>query len=206
LAPHLARFGRDPLNGNADWWFLKHRDYGALIASFTRRIRTKTDAFLHYLNTREWDLFMGIYSDAHDTAHMCWHLHSPTSPSFDAEGQQRWGDPITQVYREVDAGIGRLLAALRPDDVVLFFAGLGIQDLRTPGHVFDRILDALDSGRRLQDGTVNRGAIYRLRTSILRRVLPDSLRRRAGGMLSFVTERSDARRRRGQRFFAMPCE
>jgi predicted AlkP superfamily phosphohydrolase/phosphomutase len=206
LAPHLDRFGRDPLNGNADIWILKHRDYGALIASFLQRIRTKTDAILHYLTTREWDLFMAVYSDSHDAAHMCWHLHSPTSANFDAEGQARWGDPIAQVYREIDAGIGRLLPALRPDDVVLFFAGLGIQDLRTPGQVFDRILDALESGQRLQDGTVNRGAVYKLRTSLLRRLLPDWLRRQAGGLLSFITERADAKRRQNRRFFTMPCE
>lgn len=206
LAPHLERFGRDPLNGNSDLWFLKHRDYGALIASFAQRIRTKTDALLHYMTTREWDLFMAVYSDPHDAAHICWHLHSPTSASFDAEGQARWGDPMAQVYREIDAGIGRLLPVLRPDDVVLFFAGLGIQDLRTPGHVFERILNALESGQRLQDGTVNRGAVYKLRTSMLRRVLPDRLRRQAGGLLSFFTERADAKRRQGRRFFAMPCE
>lgn len=206
LAPHLARFGRDPLNGNSDLWFLKHRDYGALIESFGQRIRTKTDALLHYLTTRDWDLFMAVYSDPHDAAHMCWHLHSPTSASFDAEGQARWGDPMAKVYREIDAGIGRLLAALRPDDVVLFFAGLGIQDLRTPGHVFERILNALESGQRLQEGTVERGAIYKLRTSVLRRILPDGLRRKAGGLLSFFTERADAKRRQGRRFFAMPCE
>lgn len=200
-----AAFGADPFDGMADHWLSKHEDLGELVRLLSQRVEMKTRAVEHYLQTQPWDVFMTAYADPHDVSHLCWHLHDDTSKLHDAQQARALGDPVKRIYSEIDRDLGRLLAHLSPADTVVFFAGLGFQNLYSIADLFDRLLRRLD-GEAASGPQRPPGRAQALRQSALRKVLPNRVRHIAGRLLFRATERLSADDRRRRRFFALPCE
>ncbi len=75
------------------------------------------------LRVRSWDLFTAVYSGSHCAGHQLWPMHAddPRRPSEIATL-----DSIERVYRALDAGLGRLLAAL-DGCTVIAYASHGIR-------------------------------------------------------------------------------
>jgi predicted AlkP superfamily phosphohydrolase/phosphomutase len=203
----MRRFGPDPFDGNADDWYLKHRDPKKLLELMRSRMKSKTKAIVTLMNEQSFDLFMGAYADSHDIAHLCWNLHDPAAPRFDAELAAELGDPVLAIYREFDDSVGEILNQLTNDDVVVFFAGLGFQNLYSVGNAFEEILARLDPGEKNAPVPSIRGKrLSALRNSFLRKLLPNSVRRLAGKGLLRMTERAAGDARHGMHFFTLPCE
>jgi len=100
-------------------------------------------AFLEaLLREHPWDLFLAVFHDAHDIGHMTWHLHDPAHPRHDATLAAAAGDPVLDVYRALDAAIGRLRAAAG-DALFVVYGNVGMGEERTGSHFLDDILRRL---------------------------------------------------------------
>jgi predicted AlkP superfamily phosphohydrolase/phosphomutase len=91
-----------------------------------RGVATKTEVCLELYRRERWDLFAAVYSESHCAGHQCYHLHDPRHFRHDPALARRLGDPILDVYRAIDAGLGRLLAETDGDTTVLVFASHGL--------------------------------------------------------------------------------
>jgi predicted AlkP superfamily phosphohydrolase/phosphomutase len=83
------------------------------------------------LEKDDWDLLVAVSTATDRVAHMFHRLIDRESPRYDAALAARYGDAIEKTYRRMDDLVGRVLAKLRPDDVVLVLSDHGF-------HAYDR--------------------------------------------------------------------
>ncbi len=76
--------------------------------SLLREIARKEALCAWLLGTRAWDLFMVVLGESDTAAHHFWHLHDEGSPRRPAGGRHPQADTLREVYRRLDATVGRL--------------------------------------------------------------------------------------------------
>ena len=147
----VSRFGGDPVgdsfvNERTPAEFLDFRD------RLIRRLRAKSDMACHYLASNQWDLFITVLDETHSVGHQCWHLHDPAHPLHDRQLEAELGDPIKDVYVEVDRALGRILEHADDDTTVLFLTDLGMGPACDGTLVLDEILRRIE-GRAPSSGS-----------------------------------------------------
>jgi predicted AlkP superfamily phosphohydrolase/phosphomutase len=148
-AETVARFGRDPV-GNCNGARASASDYRALRDALVARAGTKAALSLHWLEQGGWDGFFTTFAESHCVGHQCWNLHDPAHPRHDARVAAAVGDPIRDVYRAIDAGIGALLARAGDEATVIVLASHGMGPHYDATFLLDEILRRLemDPGRQ----------------------------------------------------------
>ncbi|RME60600.1 hypothetical protein D6779_01890 [Candidatus Parcubacteria bacterium] len=79
-----------------------------------REIEQREQLCLHYLETREWDLFSVVFMATDEVQHAYWHLMEAQHPQY--------GNAILQIYQRVDEAIGQIIATLEkiPGEKTIF--------------------------------------------------------------------------------------
>ena len=161
------------------------------------------------LREEEWDLFVAVFGESHAVGHQQWHLHDESHPRFDPGVRDAaGGDPLLQVYREIDSAVGRIFAAAPADSTLLVHLSHGMASHFDGTHLLDELLLRLEQAEA--PATAARAA-HSLRSAAkpllppLRR-LADRLALPAGVRTPLAQllrgDRPGARARR--RFFAAP--
>jgi predicted AlkP superfamily phosphohydrolase/phosphomutase len=75
--------------------------------------------FLHELEKRDWDLFIGVFTDTDRAAHMFWRFIDPLSPFYNSPDAQKYGDAIAWTYRHMDDFVGKVMDHYLDDQTVL---------------------------------------------------------------------------------------
>lgn len=161
------------------------------------------------LREESWDLFVAVFGESHAVGHQQWHLHDTSHPRFDAAARDAaGGDPLLQVYRQIDVAVGRILAAAPAEATLLVHLSHGMAAHFDGTHLLDEVLLRLE-----QAGAPDRapGVAERARRALkplvpaLRRLtdrlaLPPALRTPVAQLLRGDGPAARARRR----FFAAP--
>ena len=138
----VATFGRDPV-GLCD-------SYGAtgkfeqLRDRLLERVAKKEAMLTHFLKKGRWDLLVGIFSECHCAGHHFWHLHDVAHPKHDPQLVAALGNPLRDVYRAVDAALGRLIAMVGSDVHVLVYSSHGMGPHYDGTFLLDEVLRRLD--------------------------------------------------------------
>src|ERR1700730_17542379 len=69
----------------------------------------------HYLAAEWWDLFIARFKEGHCAGHSLWNFANESHPEFDEARSERLGWPVEQIFRDLDAAIGDLVAAAEPE-------------------------------------------------------------------------------------------
>jgi len=112
-----------------------------------KRVEKRLEMAEHYLATEEWDFFEMVYSEPHCIGHHAWHLHDRGHPDYDQEAVDRIGSPILDVYKAIDAHLGRIRDAIGPDAVMMVYCSHGMGVDYSGTHLLDRMLTVLDGKR-----------------------------------------------------------
>ena len=91
-------------------------------ANLRTSVARKRAAALHYLASEPWDLFIVAFKEAHCAGHHLWDLSDPRHPGFDAARNERLGDPLRTIFRDLDAAVGDLVSAAGPEAAVAVFS------------------------------------------------------------------------------------
>jgi len=78
-----------------------------------------------FLADRRYRLLMFVVSMNDYFQHRFWSLHDPTAPTYDPREAAEHGDVIAEFYRRQDASLGRLIAQLDEDDLVILLSDHG---------------------------------------------------------------------------------
>lgn len=94
-------------------------------------IQEKTDIACHLLQEEPWDFFMVVFGEADTASHHFWPLEDEQSPRRTADTTEPQ-HPIRSIYENLDATVGRMVAAAGEDTLVLIvsdhgFGGAGIE-------------------------------------------------------------------------------
>jgi predicted AlkP superfamily phosphohydrolase/phosphomutase len=135
----VAKFGEHPCRGNCDA-DRGPADHVAFRDALIRGIERKTELTRHFLRQGGWDIFLQVFTESHCIGHQAWHIHDPTHPWHRPEEARVIGDPIKDVYRAIDRGMGEILADVGDDTIVVFLAGHGMGPKFQAQFMLERIL------------------------------------------------------------------
>jgi predicted AlkP superfamily phosphohydrolase/phosphomutase len=172
----MAKYGEDPLEGNFD---RKLFNAGAKSIPSWRdmiieRVRKKTALSREIYKRESWNLFMTTYGEPHDVGHAFWHLHDAHHPDHIT----KWaalGDPIKDVYVEIDNAIGEWAKLAGNHSHLVVFSGPGMGPNYTANGALDELLIRIE--RHIDSGKAGPDLLYWTRQAY-RKVVPQNIRLR----------------------------
>ncbi|MGC9332561.1 MAG: alkaline phosphatase family protein, partial [Anaerolineae bacterium] len=134
----------------------------------TASVENRTQAALYLMRNKPWDLFTVVYWDTDMVQHETWRLMDPTHPRHDPAEAAAHRQRVLDFHRKVDADVGRLLAEIDPETLVVVMSDHGFG----PVHSFFLTNNWLASLGLLQfkrnPGTRIKQALFRLGYTPLR--------------------------------------
>jgi predicted AlkP superfamily phosphohydrolase/phosphomutase len=219
----VDRFGRPPVAGldhdqarqfsPCDWLhggpFLP-RDPAhtrALVRDLRAGLEMKAAASRSYLESGAWDLFTVVLGESHCAGHQFWHLHDRRHPYF-TPSDAVLGDPLEEIYEQLDGVLADLIAAAGPDANVLVWLSHGMGPLYSATHLLDEVLARLESADSTRSARTIRAAKAAWHAT------PTRARRALGPLIARAARRRHVgedhtidvgpSERTGQRFYAFP--
>jgi predicted AlkP superfamily phosphohydrolase/phosphomutase len=119
----LAELGEFQLSPNERYRSTNHLD--RFLDDLTASVENRTQAALYLMRTKPWDLFTVVYWDTDMVQHETWRLLDPTHPRHDATEAAACRDKILGFHRKVDADVGRLLAEVDSDTLIMVMSDHG---------------------------------------------------------------------------------
>ena len=145
------------------------------------RVARKDALFRELLGRERWDLFVGVFHEAHDVGHMCWHLHDPATEQYDPKLAAEVGDPVRAVYSAIDESLGRLLNVIDPTATLIVYLSHGMGIEHTATRFFDEILQTLETAYESPQGAASRRHWTEYVAPVYRTLVPLGVRRRLAG-------------------------
>ena len=109
-----------------------------------QRIRHKGEVACRTLASQPWALFAAGIDEAHCGGHQLWHLHDSTHPRHVPELTAAFGDPIKDLYVEIDRTFGRLLDLVDSNTRVLFVSTHGMGPAFDGNAILDEVLRRIE--------------------------------------------------------------
>lgn len=160
----IERFGHHPAKPSCDSYERSPNDFRRFKNQLIRGVNKKCELTVHYLTKGSWDFFAQVFTEGHCVGHQCWHLHDPTHPNYDRKISALTGDPVLEVYRAIDAAIGKILAHIDESTLVFFLATHRMAHNIGGSFLLVEILERLDLLKRKpmsrapkQQGLIKRG-------------------------------------------------
>lgn len=132
------------------------------------------------LGEQPFDLAWLTFCAAHVAGHQFWDLSQLDADGLDASAERVLGSALEDVYVEVDAAIGRVLASLPEGGDLLVISPVGMDVNTSRADLLPEMLQAVldPTERRAEDTTGPRSSIWRLRAA-----LPSGLRAKVANAL-----------------------
>ncbi len=139
LAAHITdRFGSHPVE-RCDT-YARAGAFGDLTRDLLTGIGRKADLVDFLLEQEDWSLFLVVFSESHCVGHACWFLHDREHPRHDVGLAAALGDPVVDVYEALDAALGRLIARVDDETLVLVLLSHGMGPHYDAGFLLDEML------------------------------------------------------------------
>jgi len=113
---------------------------------YLERMRRKARFTEHFLKKGEWDYFHVVFTDPHCMGHHLWHVNDPHHPRYSAKQEAVLGEPLKDIYKELDRSIDRLVRHVDERTYVFFYCSHGIGPQFTATGLLDQLLVCFDSG------------------------------------------------------------
>lgn len=194
----IERHGTDPV-GRCDFTGTDTASLARLRDALIDRCQRRTELALRLWKREPWDLFLLGFSESHCGGHRFWHVHDPSHPHHDPEAARTLGDPLRDVYRQLDRSVGELAAAAGPDSRVLLYLSHGMGPHYDGTFLLDEVLRRLEGHR-----TTSRAMGLAKTTRRVWHRAPSGVRRLGQSVADRVFERARARDRRGRHAFVVP--
>jgi predicted AlkP superfamily phosphohydrolase/phosphomutase len=94
---------------------------------FVTKFEKMMDAFIRDPRDR---LYVQVYYYTDRDGHMFWRFLDPGNPAYDPDLSRDWGDFVRRSYQRMDAAVGKALAALPADGVLLVCSDHGFSSWR----------------------------------------------------------------------------
>jgi len=119
----LAQLGEFLLSPSERYRSTGHLD--RFLDDLTASVENRTQAALYLMRHKAWDLFAVVYWDTDMVQHETWRLLDPTHARHDASEAEAHLQRILDFHRKVDADVGRLLAEVDSDTLVVVMSDHG---------------------------------------------------------------------------------
>ncbi len=111
-----------------------------------KRIDAKASFCVDQMHSRDWDLFIGCFSEVHDVGHYFFHLCDPSHEHYDASLAVAVKNPLRNCYRRLDANIAKLIDAAGSDATLFAYGGPGMEKFISANGAMDEMIRRIDLG------------------------------------------------------------
>ena len=200
----LKRFGTEPV-GPCDK-YCETQDFELLRDRLVQRVAKKEVMLASFLAQGGWDIFIGGFTESHCSGHQLWHLHDPQHPKHDPHLAASLGNPLLDVYKAIDAALGRLIEMAGRNVPVVVYASHGMGAHYDGTYLLDEVLRRLEvAAPRIREWERLRKASVWLRYTVpWGWILPSRLRKLGRGLAENVEESTFVADRRERIFFQVP--
>jgi predicted AlkP superfamily phosphohydrolase/phosphomutase len=105
-------------------------DEKAFMDDLQRAFDDRAQVILQRLDTRQWDLLVGVIESTDRVQHMMWRLIDPAHPMYDKALAVKFGESIERVYRRCDEFVGEVMTRVDPSTPVLIVSDHGFHSFR----------------------------------------------------------------------------
>ncbi len=85
---------------------------------------------LHEIDSKQFDLVVGVIESTDRVQHMFWRFIDPTHPMYDPVAAAKYGDSIERVYERCDQLVGEVLQRVDPDTLVFVLSDHGFHSFK----------------------------------------------------------------------------
>jgi predicted AlkP superfamily phosphohydrolase/phosphomutase len=139
LAEVERAFGRYPLTTFAEDTFACD-GADALLNGLLRGTEQRTRILCHLTRQDDWDLFYGVFHEAHGAGHYLWHLSDTSHPLFERSSEIGSPDPLLRVYSALDRSLQKLIEHFGKDVTVMVILSHGMGPNYSGDHLFAELL------------------------------------------------------------------
>src|SRR5256712_827026 len=105
-----------------------------------RAFDDRAQVILQRIDTRQWDLLVGVIESTDRVQHMMWRLIDPPHPLYDKALAAKFGDAIERVYRKCDDFVGEVIARVDPSTPILIVSDHGFHSFRQSVNLNTRLV------------------------------------------------------------------
>ncbi len=105
-------------------------DEKAFMDDLFRAFDDRSQVILHEIDSKKFDLVIGVLESTDRVQHMFWRFIDPTHPMYDAAGAAKYGDAIERVYRRCDQLVGEVLQRIEPGTLVFVLSDHGFHSFK----------------------------------------------------------------------------
>jgi predicted AlkP superfamily phosphohydrolase/phosphomutase len=105
-------------------------DEKAFMDDLYRAFDDRAQVILQRLDTKQWDLLVGVIESTDRVQHMMWRLIDPTHPMYDKTLAAKFGDAIERVYRRCDDFVGEVMSRIDETTPILIVSDHGFHSFR----------------------------------------------------------------------------
>jgi predicted AlkP superfamily phosphohydrolase/phosphomutase len=95
-----------------------------------RAFDDRAQVILQRLDSKQWDLLVGVIESTDRVQHMMWRLVDPQHPMYDKALAARFGDSIERVYRKCDDFVGEVMARVPTGTPIMIVSDHGFRSFR----------------------------------------------------------------------------
>lgn len=95
-----------------------------------RAFDDRAQVILNRIDSRQWDVLVGVIETTDRIQHMMWRLRDPKHPMYDPDLVARHGDAIEKIYRRADTFIAEVLEHLEPGTQLMIVSDHGFHSWR----------------------------------------------------------------------------
>ena len=95
-----------------------------------RAFDDRAEVILQRLDTKQWDLLVGVIESTDRVQHMMWRLIDPQHPMYDKKLAAQFGDSIERVYRKCDEFVGEVMRRVDPSTPIVIVSDHGFHSFR----------------------------------------------------------------------------
>ncbi len=133
-------------------------DEKAFMDDLFRAFDDRARIFLHEIDSKKFDLVIGVLESTDRVQHMFWRFIDPTHPMYDPVAAAKYGDSIERVYRRCDQLVGEVLQRVDPDTLVFVLSDHGFHSFKYGVNLNTWLVDngfIARQGRPLGDKNLN---------------------------------------------------
>jgi predicted AlkP superfamily phosphohydrolase/phosphomutase len=105
-------------------------DEKAFLDDLFRAFDDRSQVILHEIDSKKFDLVIGVLESTDRVQHMFWRFIDPTHPMYDPAGAAKYGDAIERVYRRCDQLVGEVLQRIEPGTLVFVLSDHGFHSFK----------------------------------------------------------------------------
>ncbi len=96
-----------------------------VLGKLRESIAFRQASVLYLMQKQPWDFFSVVFRETDSAQHCCWKYYDTTSPHYEREQADQYGDIIPTVYQRLDEALGALLKKVDNDTLVLVVSDHG---------------------------------------------------------------------------------